>query len=249
MAFGAPLTLLRRHNTHGLFNAITYLQYPSHQPTNLLTFLPHLHAAKVSSSYLTEVDFLARVEAAERRDNMSANPGADPAALAPKYSLTSASSSARAPAALPASAPAAVKAQAQRAPKLQQRTSPQREHRIHDETGGAALRAMAQGRAPNSQRAGRAGRAVQGTPRNNVPRGTPRPGASPAAHSRETTPRLRAMETTPRPYVSAHGIGGRLTHAAAPQSGGTGSSSAIHRLPTSVSATAAAPSAVSERRR
>lgn len=218
----------------------------------------------MSSSYLTEVDFLARVEAAERRDNMSANPSADPA---PKYSAAGATAPSAALASScscsgaampPASAPAAQKAASAPAARrpMQQRTSPTREHRIHDETGGAGSRLAlaAQGRPPSSHRgqtSGRGGskRGAQGVPRG-TPRGTPRPGgANPAAHSRETTPRPR-VETTPRPpYVSAHGVGGRLSHPVSTCGGGGatgthGNGGAMHRMLPSApaAATAAAPS-------
>lgn len=205
---------------------------------------------------------MARVEAAERRDNMSANPAADPA---PKYSAVGAMTptpaasdcSCSGAAAVPASAPAAQKAAAPSAARrpLQQRTSPTREHRIHDETGGAGSRLAlaAQGRSPSSQRgqtSGRGGkRGAQGVPRS-TPRGTPRPpGANLAAHARETTPRSR-LETTPRPpYVSAHGVGGRLSHAVnggAPSAASNGG--AAHRtLPGAPAATAAAPHAAALR--
>ena len=136
----------------------------NHHSDTALPILCMCAGKSVSSSYLTEVDFLARVEAAERRDNMSANPAADPA---PKYSAmapTAAASgcSCSGAAAVPASAPAAQKAAAPSAARrpMHQRTSPTREHRVHDETGGAGSRlALAvQGRPPSSQRGQTSGR-------------------------------------------------------------------------------------------
>ena len=176
----------------------------------------------VSVSEMTGgLDFLSRVEEAERRDNGLANPQADPT---PKYAYAgtsrtavsaASSSSVLTPASVEqtASASATTKAAAVKRNRL--------EHRVHDETGGAAHRqaqlAAAQAAAQaqvaaqvaratgsSSQRGPRAAVGRVTTPRTAVarattvagrgltaPKGTPRPGAT--AMLGRGTPRPTAM--------------------------------------------------------
>ena len=176
---------------------------------------------------MVEVDFLARVEAAERRDNRGNSSGE--AEL--KYAIT------------PVTVQSVNDTKDNPQPsqrggtkkKLQhvQRTSPTREHRIHDETGSAkALQLKALKRKGNAgsggagQLSGRPGRAGN-------PKVTPRMQHAVGAGARGGAGPLmvggRSM-TTPRPPSCSLGIsaaGGRLTH----NLGGGGGFSAA--LPTS----------------
>ena len=138
------------------------------------------------SSWHAEVDFLARVEAAERRDNMSTNPNIDPT---PKYSSSatsapgSSSSSSIGACAPSSSAPNAQQAVEAAPPgkaslKRPQRTSPMREHRVHDETGGAQQR-IPRLLQPNGRQGAGQQRAAGG--KGKLPGATPRAGGGAAA--------------------------------------------------------------------
>ena len=79
---------------------------------------------------LAEMDFLARVEQAERRDNMQVNPAIDPT---PKYSAVPADS-----AGLPQAAGLKAASSKEPKPRIQRdRPSKLKINRVHDETGGA----------------------------------------------------------------------------------------------------------------
>ena len=199
---------------------------------------------------LSEIDFLARVEAAERRDNMQANPDADPAL---KYAAI--------PNAFPgcAASPAAAmaKAEGSKQPRIQ-RTSPLREHRVHDETGGAqpqrtqarklkqpSLR-MPSGRPPASGRTGS---------KSTV---TPRPaGGAPLGKRPIVTQVGGRLITTPRPpgYSLGAVAHGRLgpainSHAALPTSARLPPRMAVAPSPAAIGglfAPSAAPGAASSR--
>ena len=149
----------------------------------------------ISPTYAEELDFLSRVEEAERRDNMSGGSD-DPT---PAYTYSSASVAAAKQTAS-GQLPKPNRPGPPPGMKVVARTSPQREHRVHDETGGA-LRAA-------QQKSERRASGPRGTPRvGGTPRvsGTPRPRGALAAMQRGT-PRpqgaLTAMQRgTPRPMA------------------------------------------------
>ena len=174
--------------------------------------------ASSQTNYLAEIDFLARVEAAERRDNEATNPSEDPT---PKYATAVPSAADAAKSSEPeesgrktAKAPAASKPLG----KLKLRTQPVREHRVHDETGGAAayLRAQAQGaQGTTGQRRSKRGRSQS----------TPRPGGG----TRDTPRQNRKSEIAALKLPSSGGPShappreprrSKLTHAVNLNSGG-----------------------------
>lgn len=179
----------------------------------------------VGAALHAEVDFLARVEAAERRDNITANPNADPT---PAYSgkVAATAPAAAAPEEAPsaaAAAPVAIRSAAVKRPANAPRT-----HCVHDETGGR-LAGMAQQRSQQRSQRGpsgrnpgcNSGRAMASS----VSRGTPRPaGGAPMIHT--TTDGSR--ETTPRPTASAAGV--RPAHTAMPPGDASGEGRASSRL-------------------
>ena len=132
-----------------------------------------------------EVDFLARVEAAERRDAV----GPAYAQTRPKKMVASTSASA----AQQPSHRVVPKPAPKRAHGLQ-RVNPTREHRIHDETGGARPRLRHKGGSRGSAKGTPRPGGAKGTP--GGVKGTPRP---PGGVKGTPRPGSAYMRSTPRP--------------------------------------------------